>query len=73
MKNIKILGLISFQNSLKHDSREMIQELIRSNIQPKMITGDNIYIAVESAKRAGILSSEDQIVFLEGKNNADYS
>lgn len=37
-----------------------------SNISPKIITGDNIYIAVETAVRAGIISQNDQVVLLEG-------
>ena len=31
-----------------------------------MITGDNIYIAMETAVRAGIIKKEDPIILLEG-------
>lgn len=34
-----------------------------------MITGDSLYIAVETGRRAGIISRTDKVVFLEGKNN----
>lgn len=34
-----------------------------------MITGDNIYIAVETAKRAGMIQRNDKVVFLDGKSN----
>lgn len=34
-----------------------------------MITGDNIYIAVETARRAGILGLDEKVVFLEGNRN----
>jgi magnesium-transporting ATPase (P-type) len=34
-----------------------------------MITGDNIYIAVETARRAGIIGAEEKIIFLEGNRN----
>ena len=45
-----------------------MEHMIRANIEPKMITGDNIYIAVETARRAGILKSGDKVVLLEGRN-----
>jgi magnesium-transporting ATPase (P-type) len=32
-----------------------------------MITGDNIYIAIETAIRCGIISRKDEIMVLEGK------
>ena len=44
-----------------------MKKLINANIKPKIITGDNIYIAVETARRAGILAPNEKIVFLEGK------
>ena len=40
--------------------------MIASNIQPKMITGDNIYIAIETAIRAGILPP-GKVLLMEGK------
>lgn len=33
----------------------MISRIEQSNIEAKMITGDNIFIAVETATRAGII------------------
>lgn len=42
---------------------------MKSNIDPKMITGDNIYIAVETARRSGIIGMNDKVVFLEGNRN----
>ena len=32
-----------------------------------MITGDNIYIAIETAAKAGIIQRKDPIIVLEGK------
>ena len=40
--------------------------MIASNIEPKMITGDNIYIAIETAIRAGILPT-GKVLLMEGK------
>jgi magnesium-transporting ATPase (P-type) len=61
--------LIAFENLLKVDSWLTINRLIQSNIDPKMITGDNIYIAVETARRAGIINMDDKVIFLEGSRN----
>ncbi len=33
-----------------------------------MITGDNIYIAIETAIRCGILARNEEIIVIEGKN-----
>lgn len=32
-----------------------------------MITGDNVYIAMETGIRCGMLSRQDKIIVLEGK------
>ena len=45
-KNITLLGLVAFENKLKDDTEETINRLTNANIESKMITGDNIYIAV---------------------------
>ena len=37
-----------------------------------MITGDNIYIAIETAAKAGIVKREDPIIVLEGKQQKNY-
>jgi magnesium-transporting ATPase (P-type) len=35
-----------------------------------MITGDNIFIAVETGFRCGILKSDEKVVLLEGKKQS---
>lgn len=55
LENVTNMGLIAFENSLKLDTWLTLNRLKRSNIETKMITGDNIYIAVETARRAGII------------------
>jgi hypothetical protein len=32
-----------------------------------MITGDNIYIAVETGVRAGIITKDEKVILLEGR------
>jgi P-type E1-E2 ATPase len=46
---------VAFENKLKSDTRSTIDKLTESDIESKMITGDNIFIAVETGFRAGIL------------------
>lgn len=52
---IEMLGLLVFENKLKPDAREIMEKLQIAEIHPRMITGDNIYIAIETAMRCGIL------------------
>ena len=37
-----------------------------------MITGDNIFIAVETGFRAGIIRTEDKVVLIEGRKQKKY-
>lgn len=37
-----------------------------------MITGDNIFIAVETGFRTGILRENEKIVLLEGRKQTNY-
>lgn len=67
-KETKVIGFVAFDNALKGDTAATMRKLIRANIEPKMITGDNIYIAIETARRAGILKGGEKIAVLEGKS-----
>jgi P-type E1-E2 ATPase len=63
-QDIVALGLVAFENKLKNDTRVTMDRLIESDIEPKMITGDNIFIAVETGFRAGILKEDEKVVLL---------
>ena len=65
--NINALGLVGFDNKLKTDANETMNKLFESNIEPKMITGDNIFIGIETAVRSGIIKSNEPVILLEGK------
>jgi magnesium-transporting ATPase (P-type) len=58
---------VAFENKLKHDTRQTIDRLVEARIEPKIITGDNIFIAVETGVRAGVISASDQVILLEGR------
>jgi magnesium-transporting ATPase (P-type) len=38
-----------------------------SGIESKIITGDNIYIAIETAVRCSIIGRAEELVVIEGK------
>lgn len=63
-ENITPLGLIAFENKLKGDTRQTIERLKEAGIESKIITGDNIFIAVETGVRAGILQSTEQVILI---------
>ena len=56
-----------FDNKVKEEAAELIEKLKTANIESRIITGDNIYVAMETAMRCGILSDEKVTVF-EGRN-----
>lgn len=64
LSQIRMLGLIAFENKLKHDARETIHRLELAGIRSRMITGDNVYIAIETAVRCGILDRRDEVLVI---------
>ena len=63
---------MAFENKVKEEAGETMQRLRESNIDTKIITGDNIYIAVETAFRSGILRDNERVILLEGKKQSRY-
>ena len=51
------MGLLALYDPPREDSASMIQEAKNRGVQTKMITGDNIAIAVETAKSLGMSST----------------
>ena len=45
-----------------------MERLRSSGISSKMITGDNIFIGIETAQRVGILAPSDKVIILEWSN-----
>jgi magnesium-transporting ATPase (P-type) len=66
-KGLTLLGVVAFENKLKPDTVETIKILMDAKIEPKIITGDNIFIAVETALRTNILPHGSKIILLEGR------
>lgn len=61
------MGFLVFENKLKDDSAETIELLREGGIDSRMITGDNIYIAIETAMRCNILRRGEEVSVIEGK------
>lgn len=69
-----MVGLVTFENKLKAETKEAIDKLSNSKIQTKIITGDNIYIAIETAYRSGILPNrplDNKVIVIKGKKQKD--
>lgn len=52
--NFILAGLLALSNPLRPDTKETIAALKEAGIKPMMLTGDNIAVAREMAKQAGI-------------------
>ena len=63
----ELLGLVTFTNQLKSSAPGIIQTLRSIEIDVKMITGDNIYVAVQTAMGVGIVPPGKNVAVVEGK------
>ena len=59
--------MLAFENRVKGEAREAFQRMRESNIECKMITGDNIFVAIDTAVRCGLLKGKGKFILLEGK------
>ena len=72
MKNVNILGVVTFVNLLKEDTKATLELVRECQISAKIITGDNIFLAVKTAIMSGILPQDAVIEVVQGeKYNAD--
>lgn len=58
-----MMGVVSFVNKLKPEAADVVWRLrneVKTDI--KMITGDNIYTAVQTAFKAGIFTDSDTVI-----------
>lgn len=66
MKRTNILGLVTFVNLLKEDAQSTIEALTKSEINTKIITGDNIFLGVQTALMTGMICTGTKVIVLEG-------
>ncbi|CAD7923745.1 unnamed protein product [Amoebophrya sp. A120] len=72
------LGLIYFLNELKSDSAAAIAELRHGNVDPVMLTGDNLWTGIHVAEKVGMLprnavilgADVEKILDREGRRNS---
>jgi P-type E1-E2 ATPase len=62
----KLLGVVTFVNKLKDDSFSTIQTLASAGISTKIITGDNIYLGIQTAFATGMIANEKKVIVVEG-------
>lgn len=72
-RGVRLLGLVGFENKLKADTLETVLLLNRAHVETKIITGDNIYIGVETALRAGFFPPNSKVVVIQGANQIPQS
>lgn len=66
LKNIKISGLIGFQDPPRKKIKSIINSLTKSQISTVMITGDNFHTGLAIAKNVGII--KDNSYFVDASN-----
>jgi cation-transporting ATPase 13A2 len=68
-QELVFIGLLLFENPIKESTSETIEELKRNYMNQLIITGDNVYTAVNVAYYCGIIE-EDQDLIIGSLNSA---
>jgi cation-transporting P-type ATPase 13A2 len=68
LQHTAILGLVTFVNLIKPDARKTIEALRECDIGTKIITGDNIFLGIQTAFAAGMIPESARVTVLEGRN-----
>lgn len=66
LKSIEIAGVVTFINLLKEDAHSTISTLSEADISTNIITGDNIFLGVQTAFTVGMIPPRTKVVVLEG-------
>ena len=61
------LGFLVMQNTLKPETRPVIEELQSSNIRTVMVTGDNLMTAVSVARECNMVGRNDRVIVVDAK------
>ncbi|KAI1713225.1 e1-E2 ATPase domain-containing protein [Ditylenchus destructor] len=64
-QNLTLLGVVVLANRLKNHTKEVIEELNRSNIRTLMITGDNLLTATSVGRECGIVDKSRDLFQLD--------
>lgn len=72
LRNTVLMGVVTFVNQLKDDAVFTIETLGQAGISTKIITGDNIYLGIQTAFATGMISDDKKVIVVEGsKYNRD--
>jgi len=66
LNNTTILGVVTFINQLKRDAIQTISTLAEAEINTKIITGDNIFLGVQTAFLTGMIANDKKVIIVEG-------
>ena len=58
------MGVVSFVNELKDDAKSTLKTLTDCDIATKIITGDNIYLAIQTAIETGMIPYKSAVAVL---------
>lgn len=61
-KELQLVGLMLFKNSVRPSSAPCIRKLKENLIHTAIVTGDNIYTAINVAYEVGILASQQKVL-----------
>lgn len=60
--------MVAFANSLKEDARTTISTLTSACINTKIITGDNIFLGIQTALHTGMVPEGGRVCVLQGSH-----
>lgn len=69
-QDLTFLAAFGLNDDLRDGVPEIVEKLYAGGVNVRMISGDNIYTAIEAAKNSGILKPEEERidkVCMEGK------
>lgn len=64
LANTNILGVVTFVNQLKSDAVSTISTLAECDINTKIITGDNIFLGVQTAIMIGMIPLQAKVTVI---------
>ena len=64
LANTSIMGVVTFVNQLKSDAKSTINTLAECDINTKIITGDNIFLGVQTAIMIGMIPPQAKITVI---------
>lgn len=68
-KNLKFMGVISFEDPIKSTTKKAIEQASRLNVQVKIITGDSREVAGAVAVKVGLTRNIDDVITGEELEN----